>query len=96
MRISILCLTCFILSSCTGVKSVDETWACVTGNVPDGKACKPIPAAETADDDSWGTTSSREHDKIQKNAATIPAKPKKPTLPEYPLKNETPPKTWGN
>ncbi len=98
MRLSILCLTCLTLSACTGVKSVDETWDCVTGNVPDGKYCAPIPTAEKQSDDGWGTysQSNSSHSGIKKNAATIQKIPEKRKPPEYPLETKTPTKTWGN
>lgn len=96
MRTALLCLSVLTLSACTGVKEIDETWACATGNVPDGKACKPIPTAEEESDDTWGTYRGTNNTGIKKNAATIQKIPTKRELPEYPLKNETPPKTWGN
>ena len=91
MRLSKLVLISLILSSCTGVQAIDETWACASGNIPKGKACKPIPTAEimpTYSRPSYNTNSPTH------NAATIEKKSDKNEKKEYPDKMKTPPKTW--
>ncbi|MGH1456208.1 MAG: hypothetical protein ACRBDI_05460 [Alphaproteobacteria bacterium] len=94
MRTSLLCFSVLTLSACTGVKEIDETWACTTGNIPSGKHCAPIPTASAEDDNEWHTPK-KSSSGIKKNPATIQKLPEKSEPTEMYPKAKTPPKTWG-
>lgn len=95
MRIPLLFIMSLSLISCTGVKVIDDTWACSTGNVPNGKECAPLPTAKSVDEDDLPYDGSDlTLIEQERNPITVPKRPTKEETPVYPYKKKTPIKTW--